>query len=98
MIMKYCFLFSVLMAFNNLLLAQHATKINQFSNRIGNSKPSIEMSVFDKWPTLNKPIISNDGKYVVYIINKIPFDASTLVIQSTKNNWKKEIVSSYFKN
>ncbi|MEP7376091.1 MAG: prolyl oligopeptidase family serine peptidase [Chitinophagaceae bacterium] len=56
-------------------------------------KKIIDSSVFNKWPSLQNPAISSDGKYVVYTIDKMPLDNYTLVIQAADNKWKKEIVA-----
>lgn len=60
---------------------------------VGQKKP-IDSSAFDKWPTFQAPSITGDGKYVLYIIDKIPQDKFTLVIQATDSKWKKEIVGA----
>ncbi|SEW03855.1 Dipeptidyl aminopeptidase/acylaminoacyl peptidase [Chitinophaga sp. YR573] len=54
-------------------------------------KPPIDTSVFDKWPSVGTPAISNNGHYVVYTINNQPTGNSTLVIQATRTKWKMEI-------
>ncbi len=57
-------------------------------------KPSLDTSILGKFPYLDKPSISNDGKYVSYIINKQPLNSQTLVVQSTEGSWKKEFIGA----
>ncbi|THU39606.1 S9 family peptidase [Niastella caeni] len=59
-------------------------------------KKIIDSTVFDRWPTLNSPAISANGKYVVYIVDKIPSDGYTLVIHASDGKWKKEIVGALY--
>ncbi len=48
-----------------------------------------------KWPSISaRGNISNDGKYVSYVIGNLP-EGSRLVILSTKNGWKREFVMAY---
>lgn len=57
-------------------------------------KPSIDTSVFGRWPSAEMPTISNDGNYAFYTIRHQPADGSTLVIRSLKNEWEKKIVNA----
>lgn len=54
-------------------------------------KPALDASVFDKWPSVQTPSISNNGNYALYTIFNQPVGSSTLVIQSTRSTWKMEI-------
>jgi hypothetical protein len=51
-------------------------------------KPPIDTSVFDKWPSVSTPAISNNGHYVIYTINNQPTGNSTLIIHATRTKWK----------
>ena len=53
-------------------------------------KPIIDSSVYHKWPYVCDATISNDGNYAIYNVNNVPWGNNTLVIQSTKTNWKRE--------
>jgi len=65
-------------------------------------KPVIDTSVFEKWPSLinpstsslENPSICNNGTYVSYWITNQAAKYPTLILQSTTNNWKKEIIST----
>ncbi|HWW42272.1 alpha/beta hydrolase family protein [Pedobacter sp.] len=51
-------------------------------------KPVIDSAVYDKWPIIGLgAVISNDGKYIVYNVEKGPSDRTGLVIQSTQTKW-----------
>jgi dienelactone hydrolase len=54
-------------------------------------KPPIDESLFGKWPSANRPEISNNGKYIYYRVENDPVGQSTLVIASTVTDWKMEI-------
>jgi dienelactone hydrolase len=44
---------------------------------------------FGDWPSVDAPFISNDGKFVHYLLNNLPkVGVNTLVAQSTAGNWK----------
>jgi len=58
-------------------------------------KPSIDSSAIRTWPHLSRPLISNDGNYVLYSIENQPAGTNTLVVKSTANNWEKEIIGAY---
>lgn len=79
LIMKHLSLFSLLVCYSVIVFAQ---------------KLPIDSSVFEKWPSVGNPQISNDGNYVLYTINNLPENSSSLVIKATNNSWEKEITSS----
>ncbi|MES2329953.1 MAG: prolyl oligopeptidase family serine peptidase [Bacteroidota bacterium] len=56
------------------------------------SKPAVDTSVLTKFPYMGKESISNDGAYISYVINGQPKGGSTVVIQSTESDWKKELI------
>src|SRR5205823_14786303 len=57
-------------------------------------KPPIDTSLLGKWPVLSRPALSNDGNYLYYTIFNQPVKSGTLIIQSTNNHWKKEIIGA----
>jgi len=57
-------------------------------------KPLIDTGVYNKWPTVNTPSISNDGKYVAFVVNNSPINNSTLVIQSSDKRWRSEYIGA----
>lgn len=54
-------------------------------------KPPIDASALKKWTSVSDPQISNNGAYASYVIENQPVDKRTVVVLSTKNNWKLEI-------
>lgn len=57
-------------------------------------KKPLDHSVYDGWQSIGERAISNDGKFVAYVINPQEGDG-TLVIQATDNSYKKEIPRGY---
>lgn len=55
-------------------------------------KPVVDLAVCNSWPKLGALTTSNDGKYVIYDIQNVPFASYTLILQSTYNRWKKEFI------
>jgi len=60
-----------------------------FSNFVYSQKPVIDTNSFDACKNENKPDISHDGKYVS-IFHKGAKGTQSLIIQSTKEQWRKE--------
>jgi len=58
-----------------------------------NKKP-LDHTVYDGWQSVQQPIISNDGKWVVYMVNPQEGDGE-LVIQSADGSYKKVIARGY---
>ncbi|MBO9204618.1 MULTISPECIES: S9 family peptidase [Niastella] len=54
-------------------------------------KRAIDSTVFDRWPALNSPIISANGRFIAVRMESGEGRNNTIIIQSTDNNWKKEI-------
>jgi hypothetical protein len=79
--MKKLFLALLFINFGGFLLAQTSVKTV--------SKPPLDFSILGKWPSVNNPKISNDGKYVIYT-NKED-ERQTLIIKSTETAWEKQI-------
>ncbi|MCF6407517.1 prolyl oligopeptidase family serine peptidase [Chitinophaga filiformis] len=54
-------------------------------------KLAIDTSVFNKWPSVGQAKISNDGKFVLYVMDTNDVNNSLsrhFVLQSTENNWR----------
>ena len=58
------------------------------------SKKPLDHSVYDKWQSVQSPQISNDGKWVLYMVNPQEGDGE-LIIQSTDGKYKKSIARGY---
>ncbi|MBK8089612.1 MAG: S9 family peptidase [Chitinophagaceae bacterium] len=58
------------------------------------SKKPLDHSVYDKWQSIQSPQISNDGKWVLYMVNPQEGDGE-LIIQSTDGKYKKSIARGY---
>ena len=59
-------------------------------------KPVIDARVYGKWPELEfgRTIVSNDGNYVMYLIQNQPVGSSTTVIKAIHADWKRELVGN----
>lgn len=57
-------------------------------------KKPLDHSVYDGWQSIGEKLISNDGKWIVYIINPQEED-NELVIQSADRSYKKAIARGY---
>lgn len=44
------------------------------------------------WPSVERGILSPDGRYGAYTIMELPVGSRTLVIRELKGNWQKEVV------
>jgi dipeptidyl aminopeptidase/acylaminoacyl peptidase len=58
------------------------------------SKKPLDHSVYDRWQSVQGAQISDDGKWVVYMINPQEGDGD-LIIQSTDGNYKKAVPRGY---
>jgi dienelactone hydrolase len=60
------------------------------------SKPMIDSAAIADWADLlwSEPIISNDGKYFMYLIGNLPHRRRTMVVQATHGSWKREFVGA----
>lgn len=65
-----------------------------FPNDLLAQKPLIDTAAFKKWPDLQAPNISNNGKYVRYTVHNNEINQDTLVIQSTDAHWRKSILNA----
>lgn len=61
---------------------------------IAQNKKPFDHSVYDQWQSVQSPQISDDGKWVVYMVNPQEGDGE-LVIQSTDGKYKKSIARGY---
>jgi dipeptidyl aminopeptidase/acylaminoacyl peptidase len=68
---------SVLFFLNTALIAQKLT---------------IDFKAIRCWPNLLKPSISDNGKFVSYIINNRPVGSNTLVVRDINGLWVKEFI------
>ncbi len=64
------------------------------SSIIAQQKQPLDHTVYDGWQSVQQPVISNDGKWVVYMINPQEGDGE-LVIQSTDGGYKKMVSRGY---
>ncbi|MEN0054607.1 MAG: prolyl oligopeptidase family serine peptidase [Mucilaginibacter sp.] len=71
-----------------LLLLSALFSLNAFAQKP--SKKPLDHSVFDGWQSIDNQYISNDGKWVSYVIKKQQGD-NELVIANTKNSSKLKI-------
>lgn len=60
------------------------------------SKPPINISVFDNWHSVSNPAITNNGRYVLYEIRNQPVGSrkegnKTVVVRETKGIWRMEL-------
>ena len=86
-------LFLVVKSMPQGLFAQHHSLFQPYRDSINKSKPPLEISTFNKWPSVANPIITNDGKFASFIVYNQPIGSQTLIIQAIRENWKLEIAS-----
>lgn len=58
------------------------------------TKKPLDHSVYDQWQSVQQPQLSNDGKWVVYMVNPQEGDGE-LIIQSADGKYKKSIARGY---
>lgn len=65
-----------------------------WANNLFAQKPGIDSVAYNHWESLGpgNPILTNDGKYVMYQIQNIPFGSRTQILRATNNTWKKEFI------
>lgn len=61
---------------------------------LSQSKKPLDHSVYDGWQSVVQPVMSNDGKWVAYMVNPQEGDGE-LVIQSADGSYKKIIARGY---
>ncbi|MES2329952.1 MAG: prolyl oligopeptidase family serine peptidase [Bacteroidota bacterium] len=74
-----------------LTIMLFSTKLLYAQNKI--SKPVLDTNVLLKFPYMGNEAISNDGRYMKYVVTNQPGGGSTLVIQSTESGWKKDLIN-----
>ncbi len=62
--------------------------------QISAQKKPLNHSVYDRWQSVQGAQISDDGKWVVYMVNPQEGDGD-LIIQSTDGNYKKTVARGY---
>lgn len=60
-------------------------------------KPDLDTSILgksygNKWPVINEPALSSNGKYALYKISQQQ-QKDVLILQATNGNWKKQITN-----
>ena len=58
------------------------------------TKKPLDHSVYDQWQSVQTPQVSNDGKWVVYMVNPQEGDGE-LIAQATDGSWKKVLARGY---
>ena len=61
-----------------------------YSVSLSAQKPPIDSSVFDNWPAIINPFISNNGSYVTYFITNKIAGNRTFVIKSVGDKWEMD--------
>jgi len=61
---------------------------------LAQQKKTIDTTAYLSWPEIEAPKISNDGKYLSYIIQNKPIGSCTMVFQSVDGKWKKEFIDA----
>jgi dienelactone hydrolase len=85
--MKKSLLLFYFIAVEAVGLAQgHGIKIN---NSL--AKPNIDSSVYEKWPSVQEANVSNDGRYMYYIIKNLPVASFTTVIKECEGEWEMRV-------
>ncbi|NSL87383.1 S9 family peptidase [Chitinophaga sp. Mgbs1] len=58
------------------------------SGTVTGQKPVIDQSVYNSWPFIGNPIISNNGRYFIYAEENKPVGGRTAVFLSIDRKWK----------
>src|SRR6185312_9716903 len=53
----------------------------------------IDIDAIRKWPSISGCKISTNGKYVIYRTENVSSPSITVTLQSTSDNWKRDIQS-----
>jgi dienelactone hydrolase len=61
------------------------------TNPVLAQKPSIDSTVYGRWPSLRGNGLTDNGKFAFYVVLNMPIGGQTLVILSTESNWRVEI-------
>src|SRR5580765_5529526 len=57
------------------------------------SKPTIDTSMFDKWPDISVGQLTPDGNYVFYLIDNEPLGQKTFILRSTHADWQRRFLN-----
>lgn len=57
------------------------------------NKLKIDTNAFGKWPNLESPKLSPNGKFVMYGIRNSPIGRNSIIIKSTYTTWQKKFVA-----
>lgn len=62
------------------------------ANTLFAQKQILDTNAFKNWNALSPgdPLLSNDGKYIMYRIQNIPLGGSTVVLETTDGSWHEE--------
>ncbi len=90
------------MLFNICSFSQAQTSLQEKIDKYDNvredikkmSRPSLNINSFNQWSSVNQPAISNNGNYFLYTIDNQPVGGRTLVVQTLKGDWKREIIGA----
>jgi len=58
-------------------------------------KPAVNESDFGTWPSVENPMISNNGKFSIYTVDIPSKTANLVVLKSLFEGWEKEFVGTY---
>jgi len=56
-----------------------------------NTKSVIDSAAYKKWVSIDGGTITNDGRFVSYIINNLPTGSCTMVMRGSESNWEIRI-------
>ena len=84
--MKSTFIIIIILSSFYLSLGQNVV--------MGIGKPRIDSSVYGKWPAVKDGAISNDGKYISYLVENKPVGGYTAVVVSTQSKKTLELLNS----
>ncbi|SDF14999.1 Prolyl oligopeptidase family protein [Mucilaginibacter pineti] len=54
-------------------------------------KPVLDTATWNNWPTVGQPALTDDGSYVIYMIDNQPKGSETLMLKATNGRWEKQI-------
>jgi dienelactone hydrolase len=97
--MKHCLLLLIFFCYVMNIFAQNQSQ-SEYRYLWSQTQPQlakgnknvIDFSAIDRWVKMknqNDDLISNDGKYFIYLIENLPYKSHTLVVQSTTNSWQQ---------
>lgn len=63
-----------------------------FSNNALGQQSKLDSIAYNNWQTVEGMKVSDDGRYVQYVIKNQPIGESTLVLQEVMGKWRKEYI------